>query len=150
MNKEEILNKQFVNTGRFQINAASDMRIYTDQSILVIPVPLSRSRGKERGYNQAEIIARGFIDASDEGIFELRGDIINKKLDTKPQARITNRTERLRNIKNVFEVKNQIDVKGRTIIVIDDVTTTGGTLNEIIKILKKSGAKKVVGFAVAH
>jgi len=41
-------------------------------------------------------------------------------------------------------------IKGRTIIIIDDVTTTGGTISEIIKILKNAGAKKVIGFAVAH
>ena len=56
----------------------------------------------------------------------------------------------MENVRGVFEIKNPEIVKGRTIVVIDDVTTTGGTISEIIKILKKAGAKKVVGFAVAH
>ncbi|MEK7106073.1 MAG: phosphoribosyltransferase family protein, partial [Patescibacteria group bacterium] len=64
--------------------------------------------------------------------------------------RITNRNERLKNVKGVFEIKNPEVVKGRTIIIIDDVTTTGGTIKEILKLLKNSGAKKAVGFTVAH
>lgn len=133
------------------IEEISEIRIYTrGQSIYVIPVPLSPVRLKERGYNQAEIIARGFCNCAGKEVLELRNNIVKKKIDTKPQAKIANRTQRLRNIRNVFEIQNQEKIKGRTIIVIDDVTTTGGTITEIIKILKKSGAKKVVGFAVAH
>jgi ComF family protein len=132
----------------------SDMREYAKgQPIYVIPVPLSKSRQKVRGYNQADRIARSFCSIGNrdsETIFELQNDVVMKKTNTLPQARIANRNERLSNIKGAFEVKNQAQISGRTIIVIDDVTTTGGTLLEIIKILKKAGAKKVVGFAVAH
>ncbi len=133
------------------IEEISEMRTYTGgQSIYVIPVPLSPARAKERGYNQAEIIARGFCDCVNKEVLELRNDIVKKKIDTKPQAKIVNRTQRLRNIHNVFEIKDEEKIRDRMIIVIDDVTTTGGTINEIIKILKRCGAKKVVGFAVAH
>ncbi len=132
------------------IEDISDMKIYTGQSIVVVPVPLSRKRMKERGYNQAEIIAKGFCDSGNKEVLELRTDILKKKIDTKPQARITNRNERLKNVKGVFEIKNPEVVKGRTIIIIDDVTTTGGTIKEILKLLKNSGAKKAVGFTVAH
>jgi competence protein ComFC len=133
------------------IEEISDMKIFASgQPILVIPVPLSKMRAKTRGYNQAERIARGFCDCGGVEILELKNNILIKKIDTLPQARITNRARRLKNIKSVFEIKNSESVKGRTIIVIDDVTTTGGTITEIMNILKKSGAKKVVGFAVAH
>lgn len=133
------------------IEEISDMKIYTKgQPILVIPIPLSPARLRERGYNQAEILAKGLCDCTEKEILELRNDIINKKVDTKPQAKITNRNERLRNVHNVFSIKTPKIVQGRMIIIVDDVTTTGGTISEIIKILKKSGAKKIVGFAVAH
>ena len=132
----------------------SGMRMYASgQSILVTPVPLSKSRKKTRGYNQAERIARSFCyigNTDSKNTFELRGDIVTKVRDTSPQARIANRTKRLENIKGAFKINNESMVKGRTIIVIDDVTTTGGTLLELMKILKNAGAKKVVGFAVAH
>jgi len=133
------------------IEEVADMRILTKgQPIYIIPVPLSRTRRKMRGYNQAEIIARGFCEYGEKGVFELQKNIIVKKVDTLPQARITNRTTRLRNIHNAFEITNPNLIKGKNIIIIDDVTTTGGTITEIIKLLKNSGAKKVIGFAVAH
>lgn len=118
--------------------------------IYIVPVPISNDKRKVRGYNQSEIIARGFCNFADTNLFTLKKDIICKKANTIPQARIENRAKRLKNIKGAFEIKNVEHIIGKTIIVIDDVTTTGGTLGEMIKILKKSGAKKVVGFAVAH
>lgn len=118
--------------------------------ILVIPVPISHDRKKGRGYNQSEIIAKSFCEASPKNIFELRTNIIFKKTETLPQAKLTNRNKRLKNIKGAFDIKNKEYVVGRTVIIIDDVTTTGGTMLEIMKVLKKHGAKKVVGFAVAH
>lgn len=120
------------------------------RSILVVPVPISKNKTKKRGYNQAFAIAKGFCNQSNSKILELKNNIVFKKVDTLPQARIMNRKARLKNIKGVFDIKNKTEIKGRTIIVIDDVTTTGGTINEIIRILTKGGAKKVVGFAVAH
>ncbi len=120
------------------------------QNIFVIPVPLSRTKEKMRGYNQAEIIAKSFCRCNKEEIFKLQNNIIIKNIDTKPQAKITNRVARLKNIHGAFKIKKPDLVKGRTIIIIDDVTTTGGTITEIIKILKSSGARKVIGFAVAH
>jgi competence protein ComFC len=129
----------------------SDIRQYSQgKTILVIPVPISRSRGKVRGYNQARVIAKYFCMSGGDEILELRDDLMIKNIETLPQARITNRTKRIQNIRGAFEIKNPEYVKGRTCIVIDDVTTTGATMNEIIKLLKKSGAKKVIGFAVAH
>lgn len=133
------------------IEEIADISQFTKgQSIYVIPVPLSRTRKKMRGYNQAEAIAKGFCTSDQNKIFELQTKIISKKVNTLPQARITNRVARLKNIKNAFELNSHVMIEGRTIIVIDDVTTTGGTMTEIIQLLKKSGAKKVVGFAVAH
>lgn len=118
--------------------------------IYVVPVPISNDKRKVRGYNQSEIIARGFCNFADTNLFTIKKDLVYKKANTIPQARIENRNKRLKNIKGAFEIKNKEQIMGKTIIIIDDVTTTGGTLGEMIKLLKKSGAKKVVGFAVAH
>jgi ComF family protein len=129
----------------------SEMRLYTQGSpILVIPVPVSKNKMKIRGYNQAEKIASGFCEKGGKKVFKLKNNIINKKTETIPQARINNRARRLKNIAGSFEINNPKDISGQTIIIIDDVTTTGGTLNEIIKLLKESGAKKVIGLAIAH
>jgi len=129
----------------------SDIKAYSEGiPILVIPVPISKNKNKKRGYNQAEKIARGLCKKADKKIFLLKSNIVKKKEDTIPQARITNRARRLKNIKDSFKLKNKKIVRGKTIIIIDDVTTTGGTINEITKLLKQAGAKKVIGFAVAH
>jgi len=120
------------------------------RTVLVIPVPLSAEKLKKRGYNQSFYIAKGFCETSQDNFFELKDKIIFKKVETGPQAKISDRKKRLKNIQGVFDIKNKEEVKGRTIIVIDDVTTTGGTLGEIMKILKKSGAKSVYGFTIAH
>jgi ComF family protein len=120
------------------------------RSIYVVPVPVSNKKMKKRGYNQSLYIAKGFCSCGGKEIFELKNKIIWKSKETLPQAKITNRKRRLENVRGVFDIKNSECVKGRTIIVIDDVTTTGGTISEIIKVLKKAGAKRVVGFAVAH
>ena len=118
--------------------------------IYVIPVPISKDRKKNRGYNQSEIIARNFCKNAPKNIFQFKNNIVFKKFNTLPQAKLTNRNKRLQNIKGAFGINNKELVKGKTIIIIDDVTTTGGTILEIMKILKKAGAKKVLGFAVAH
>ena len=131
----------------------AELQIYTQGSpIIIIPVPISKPRNKIRGYNQAEKIARGFCNSSPEKIFELRNDIVAKTKETLPQAKITNRKKRLKNIRGIFDIniKYKKFLKGKTVIVIDDVTTTGGTIMEVMKILKKSGVRKVIGMAVAH
>lgn len=129
----------------------SDMKIYTiGSSILVIPVPISKKKMRVRGYNQAQKIAQGFCSKENKNIMVVKTNIIIKKTETIPQARITNRLQRLKNVHNTFEIKRGADIQGRTIIIIDDVTTTGGTINEIINILKKAGARNIVGFAIAH
>jgi competence protein ComFC len=128
-----------------------DMNLFTQgHPILVIPVPVSRSRIRERGYNQARSIAQHFCKHGVALGLELGDNIVMKKKDTLPQARISNRVRRIRNIRNAFELTDTEKVKDRTIIVVDDVTTTGATITEVMSILRASGAKKVVGFAVAH
>jgi competence protein ComFC len=135
----------------FLIEDISEVKIdVPGRSIIVIPVPISNKKTKKRGYNQALAIAKGFCHQAPVGIFELKNKIIIKKIETTPQAQITNRRKRLENVRGIFEIKNKEIIKGRTIIIIDDVTTTGGTIRELIKILKKTGAKRVIGFAVAH
>ncbi len=135
----------------FLIEEVSDLKTaVAGKPIIVIPTPISNKKTKVRGYNQALAIAKGFCRFANAETFELKSNLVFKNKDTAPQAKITNRKRRLENVRDVFDIKNSEIVKGRTIIIIDDVTTTGGTISEIMKVLKKAGAKKVVGFAVAH
>ncbi len=129
---------------------------------ILIPIPLSKKRYRERGYNQAELICKKLIeidsnthlrysvDAEPQKNFSLGKNILIKIKETEHQANIKDRRERLKNLSGSFSVKNPEIINGRNIILIDDVLTTGATLNEARKILKQSGARKVIAFTVAH
>ena len=145
------------------------------RNVILIPIPLSAKRYRERGYNQAELICKELIKINNlrrlpaeapptnwraglakEGsvCLKLKNNILIKPKDTEHQARILNRAERLKNIIGSFSIKNAKEnislIKGRNIILIDDITTTSATLNEARKILKQAGARKVIAFTVAH
>ncbi len=122
---------------------------------ILIPIPLSTKRYRERGFNQAELICKELIKINEtrNGLsLKLENNILIKTKDTKHQARIKNRNERLKNIIETFAIKDEVKnlIKNKNIILIDDITTTGATLNEARKILKQNGARKVIAFTVAH
>ncbi|MFA6300802.1 MAG: phosphoribosyltransferase family protein [Candidatus Paceibacterota bacterium] len=120
---------------------------------VLIPIPLSPKRYRERGFNQAQLICEELIKINNLRYsvdIKLENSVLIKPRDTEHQARIKNRTARLKNIIGSFAVKNKEKIKERNIILIDDITTTGATLSEAKKVLKHSGAKKVIAFTVAH
>ena len=117
---------------------------------ILIPIPLSSKRRRERGFNQAELICEKLIEIDGNENFRLEKNVLIKPKDTEHQAHIENRAKRMKNIIGSFAVKNEERIKNRNIILIDDVTTTGATLTEARKILKQSGAKKVIAFTIAH
>ncbi|MBI5254251.1 ComF family protein [Candidatus Falkowbacteria bacterium] len=116
-----------------------------DRAIL-IPVPLHRRRFLSRGFNQAEIIAKELAAAH---YCELKIDIVKMTKSTKKQFGLS-REERQKNVAGVFIVVKPELVVGKKIIVIDDVLTTGATLAELARALKKCGATKIIGAAIAH
>jgi len=117
---------------------------------ILIPIPLSRKRYKERGYNQAELICKQLVKLDEGNNFKLARNLLIKNKETVQQARIKNRQERLKNLVGSFSVKNPQVIKNQNIILIDDVTTTGATLKEARSVLRKAGARKVIAFTVAH
>ena len=117
---------------------------------LLIPIPLAQKRERERGFNQALLICEKLIELDNTRTFKLEPNLLIKPKDTEHQARIEDRQKRLKNIIGSFSVKNPEKIKGRNIIIIDDVSTTGATLNEARKTLKQAGAKKIIAFTVAH
>lgn len=119
-------------------------------SPLLIPVPLSPQRYRERGFNQASLVARHLASLDNNKNFTLEENILVKPRDTKHQARVESRAERLRNLEGSFKVANPDLVRGKNIILIDDVVTTGATLTEARKTLKEAGARHVIAFTVAH
>jgi len=117
---------------------------------LLVPIPLSAKRQRERGFNQAELIAKELAMLAGEKNFFFEPSALLKTRDTPSQASIKNRDERLKNLNGCFSVRNKTAVLGRTIILVDDVSTTGATIQEARRALHKAGAKKVIAFVVAH
>ena len=117
---------------------------------ILIPIPLSNKRRRERGFNQAELICQALLKIDENKNFKLEKDVLVKTGNEKHQAYIENRAKRLKNILGSFAVRNAEKIKNKNVILIDDVITTGATLSEAKKILKEAGVRKVIAFAVAH
>lgn len=118
--------------------------------ILIVPIPLSRGRHKKRGYNQAEELARAMLKNLPEGKYHLETKLLKKEIETTPQADIRKRSARLSNLGDCFLVLPNTFGRGQTVILIDDVTTTGATLKAARKALRAAGFKKVFALTVAH
>lgn len=117
---------------------------------LLVPLPLSARRRRERGFNQAEYLAEALTAHAGQGVFVFSPEILFKIKDTPSQTSLKNRSERLKNVKDCFAVKAGVSLQGKNIILIDDVVTTGATINEARKALKYAGARKVIAVVVAH
>lgn len=109
-----------------------------------IPVPVHRERMESRGYNQAEILAGAL---SDKMGIPVRNDIIKRCKKTAPQKDLNNE-ERQNNLKKAFKILRN-DVKLDTIVIIDDIYTTGSTIDAVAKELKKAGVTNVYYIALA-
>ncbi|MGE5741206.1 MAG: ComF family protein [Candidatus Aminicenantes bacterium RBG_16_66_30] len=124
---------------------AGDRPLWEDADLLV-PVPLHPSRKRERGFNQARLLARDL--GSLQGLGVLTGSLV-KTLNRPAQAGLR-AAERERNVRSAYAVKHADKVLGRTLILVDDVTTTGATLRECAKVLKQAGAKEVRAITLAQ
>lgn len=152
---------------------------------LLIPVPLHPRRLNWRGFNQSELLAK---DIADTFQMEMAGDVIERTINTVPQADIKEKEQRLKNLNGIFarsglplvapegphkegpvllaperfasfgdtgrqqegELCRHDKLTGRVVLLIDDVCTTGATLNECAKVLKANGASKVVALVIAR
>lgn len=115
---------------------------------LIVPVPLHSSKRGERGFNQAELIARAAKKRLPER-FEFADGYLKRERPTHSQVGLT-REERVANMRGAFRVTDPQRVKGRTVIVVDDVMTTGTTVSECARVLKKAGAERVWAVTVAR
>lgn len=117
---------------------------YFESTDIVVPVPLSPERLNDRGFNQTERIFRLWAETRRLNWEE----ILVRQKATLPQWELRLQ-ERRANIKGAFVVTRPEIIAGRHILLVDDIFTTGLTMDECAKVLKKAGAKKVTGLAVA-
>jgi ComF family protein len=113
---------------------------------LLVPVPLHPRRLRERGFNQALLLARAL--SRHTGI-PYRKRLLQKERHTVPQVSLSG-TEREKGVKGTFTVLERETVKEKTILLIDDVYTTGATVNECARVLLARGAKRVDVLTLAH
>ena len=114
------------------------------QNVLVIPIPLHKKRLSWRGFNQAEVIARLFAQKFN---LEINAQNLIRVKHRPPQAKL-NSTQRKENIRNCFAWTGE-DLTGKNILLLDDILTTGSTLNEAARILKQKNAQEIWGLVVA-
>jgi ComF family protein len=134
--------------GRMLGEAIQKLSISAD-SILVIPVPLHSAKRRERGFNQAKLIACAALKKNAFAGVELATDVLERTRPTVSQIGLT-RPQRVENIRGAFRVRHPSRVSGRNVLLVDDVLTTGTTVSECARILRKAGAEKVWVATVAR
>jgi len=112
---------------------------------LIIPVPLHRARHRERGFNQSEVLAEGVSQAID---LPLAKQILKRKKNTRDQTYL-NAQQRTENVRDAFVVTQPEKINNKAVILIDDVITTGATLNECARMLEETGAKIIFAVTLA-
>ncbi|NTV44554.1 MAG: ComF family protein [Candidatus Yonathbacteria bacterium] len=118
--------------------------------VMVIATPIGPKRLKERGYNQAELIAASLVKYVMPGMLVHLPGALTKTHDTTPQMSFPDKRTRLTNLKGLFVVTCPEAIRDNDIILIDDVVTTGATLGEARRVLLEAGARSVHAYVVAH
>ncbi len=117
-----------------------------EPDIYLQPVPLHLKKIKERGFNQADCIAE-FLS---KRLFLPIGHFLERKKNTPAQAQLKKGINRYSNVRGAFAVKKNLSVRGKKLVLVDDVLTTGATIKEATLILKKNGASRVFALALAR
>jgi ComF family protein len=114
-------------------------------SDFIIPVPLYSVKKSNRGYNQSEFIAKGI---SKELGIPCKKNLLKRIRHTQTQTKL-NALERRINVQNAFKLKNEIELREKKVILVDDVVTTGSTILECANVLKKAGTDKIFALFAA-
>jgi ComF family protein len=119
-------------------------------SVFVVPVPLHRTKLRQRQFNHAELIARVAMKLTGQpGRFRFSPGVLERKRETPSQTGLTSH-QRRENVRGAFGVAEPETVKGREVLVVDDVYTTGATVSECARVLRRAGATKVWVATVAR
>jgi len=140
-NGKKYLSKYIV---KYLLDIYSTWNVFAD---IVTCVPMFEEKEKARGYNQSKLLAEEFSRVAKVPFYEL----CSKVVDTPSQTEL-NTNERLNNVADSFAFKRELKktIKGKTILIIDDVITTGATTSEISKVLLNAGAKECYVLSFAH
>ena len=126
--------------------AVLSLDIPLDEQVVLVPVPLHPRRLRERGFNQSELLAE---EAARRLGIRLERRALARRVHTRPQVELSGK-ERRRNVKGAFAAERPELIEGRVVVVVDDVMTTGATLDECAKVLRGTEAKEVYAATVAR
>jgi ComF family protein len=112
---------------------------------ILCPVPLHRSRLRERGFNQSVLLAREVASGTGKTLAEP----LRRVLATRTQTRLEDDDARIRNVRRAFDLRTEASLDGERVVLVDDVTTSGATLDAAGRQLLKAGASSVFGLVVA-
>jgi ComF family protein len=120
--------------------------------IILVPIPLSKKRRFRKPFNHAEVIARAILRyaEADNLPVSIESRILHKVRETPRQVETVGKESREKNVEDAFFAESSPQLKDATIVLIDDVVTTGATMREAKRALREAGAKRVLGLAVAH
>ena len=137
--------------GRMLAEAVADLvPLFGDGEVIVVPVPLHSRKLRERGFNQAELIAQAALKLRRDGdALQLRAGVLQRVRETSSQTGLT-RHQRRENLRGAFVVARPEEAAGRQFLLVDDVFTTGTTVSECARILRRAGASKVFVATVAR
>lgn len=113
----------------------------------VIPLPLAKQRLRERGFNQAELIAK---ICAQELALQVNTDVLLRLHHKKAQSTLKSWKQREENIAGAFVVRDNAPIQGKRILLIDDVWTSGATMNEAARVLREAGAKDILAAVIAR
>jgi ComF family protein len=116
------------------------------KDFLIIPVPLHRQKERQRGFNQTYLLARQL--AKNTGL-PIANDILKRIKNTASQVELKDKEKREINVKDCFSVEKPELLFQKNVIILDDVFTTGATMKEAVSVIKKAGAKKIIGLVIA-
>lgn len=121
------------------LNSKKNIEFIKEYDVL-IPVPIHKDRMKIREYNQSELIAKDLVHGIKD--IKLENSVIIKNKNIVAQSSL-NRKQRENNIKDVYQIKNIEKIINKKVLLLDDIYTTGSTVNECSKVLKEAGCKEV-------
>lgn len=144
INKKAVLKFKFYNNPNYSEQMAISMkqainREYDEYFDIITCVPFTKKRYLERGYNQSQLLAENLGN-----LFDIKFQSVLLKIRDNESQHTLSKDKRKKNVEGVFDINPEYKITGKNILLIDDILTTGSTLNECINVLYKSGANTVL------